>query len=124
MYYTELGEIRYRARVEYHNDNLTARNKSRIKELYFDHDFWFNTVISHPSHLIFSIKNLNDIQKFSDRVSAIDKSIELITITLEKEAQEIRSDMESAMYNAGFHWWYFIEYLHLFTFKINPKSYK
>ena len=122
MYYTELGDIRYRARVEYYNRNLTARNKSRIRELYFDHDFWFNTTISHPTHLIFSIKNLDDIQKFSDRVSVIDKSIELITITLEREAQEIRHDMESAMYNAGFHWWYFIEYLHLFTFKISPKS--
>jgi hypothetical protein len=52
----------------------------------------------------------------------MDKSIELITITLEREAQEIRHDMESAMHDAGFHWWYFIEYLNLFTFKISPKS--
>jgi glycosyltransferase involved in cell wall biosynthesis len=124
MYYSDLGEIRYRARVEYYNTNLTARNKNRIKELYFDHDFWFNKKIEHASHLIFSIKNINDIQNFSNRLASVDGSIESITITLEKEAQDIRPEVESAISNAGFPWWYFIEFRNLFTFRINTKSYK
>lgn len=121
MYYTELGDIRYRARVEYYNSNLTARNKSRIRELYFDHDFWFNMTISHPTHLIFSIKNIQDIETFTNRLSTIDPSLEQIVVTLEIEALDIRSDMESAIYNAGFAGWYFIDFSKI-TFILNPKA--
>jgi glycosyltransferase involved in cell wall biosynthesis len=124
MFYSDLGKITYRARVEYYKNVLSARNRNRISELYFDHDFWFNEKIDHPSHLIFSIKNLSDLENLSNRLSSIDKSIEEILITLEKEAQDIRSEVESAISNAGFPWWYFIEFGNLFTFRINPKSYK
>lgn len=121
MYYSDLGKIRYRARVEYYNTNLTARNKNRIKDLYFDHDFWFNKKIEHPSHLIFSIKNIQDIEAFTNRLSTIDPSLEQIVVTLEIEALDIRSDMESAIHNAGFSWWYFIDFSKI-TFILNPKA--
>ena len=121
MYYSDLGKIRYRARVEYYNTNLTARNKNRIKDLYFDHDFWFNKKIEHPSHLIFSIKNIQDIETFTNRLLTIDPSLEQIVVTLEIEALDIRSDMESAIHNAGFSWWYFIDFSKI-TFILNPKA--
>ena len=121
MYYSNLGSITYRARVEYYNSNLNARDRNRIGELYFDHDFWFNKKIEHPSHLIFSIKNIHDIETFTNRLSTIDPSLEQIAVTLEIEALDIRSDMESAIHNAGFSWWYFIDFSKI-TFILNPKS--
>jgi len=121
MYYSNLGSITYRARVEYYNSNLNARDRNRIDELYFDHDFWFNKKIEHPSHLIFSIKNIQDIETFTNRLSTIDPSLEQIVVTLEIEALDIRSDMESAIHNAGFSWWYFIDFTKI-TFILNPKA--
>ena len=121
MYYSNLGSITYRARVEYYNSNLNARDRNRIGELYFDHDFWFNKKIEHPSHLIFSIKNIHDIETFTNRLSTIDPSLEQIVVTLEIEALDIRSDMESAIHNAGFSWWYFIDFSKI-TFILNPKA--
>ena len=121
MYYSNLGSITYRARVEYYNSDLNARDRNRIDELYFDHDFWFNKKIEHPSHLIFSIKNIQDIEAFTNRLSTIDPSLEQIVVTLEIEALDIRSDMESAIYNAGFSWWYFIDFSKI-TFILNPKA--
>jgi len=122
MYYSNLGSITYRARVEYYNSKLNARDRNRIGELYFDHDFWFNEKISCPSHLIFSIKNIQDIETFANRLSTVDPSIEQITITLETEALSIKSEMESAIYNSGFSWWYFIDFRNMFTFVLNPKA--
>ena len=122
MYYSNLGSITYRARVEYYNSDLNARGRNRIDELYFDHDFWFNKKIEHPSHLIFSIKNIQDIETFTNRLSTIDPSLEQIVVTLEIEALDIRSDMESAIHNAGFSWWYFIDFWNMFTFVLNPKA--
>jgi len=121
MYYSNLGSITYRARVEYYNSDLNARGRNRIGELYFDHDFWFNKKIEHPSHLIFSIKNIQDIETFTNRLSTIDPSLEQIVVTLEIEALDIRSDMESAIHNAGFSWWYFIDFNKI-TFILNPKA--
>ena len=121
MYYSNLGSITYRARVEYYNSDLNARDRNRIDELYFDHDFWFNEKIDYPSHLIFSIKNIQDIETFTNRLSTIDPSLEQIVVTLEIEALDIRSDMESAIYNAGFSWWYFIDFTKI-TFILNPKA--
>jgi glycosyltransferase involved in cell wall biosynthesis len=121
MYYSNLGSITYRARVEYYNSDLNARDRNRIGELYFDHDFWFNKKIEHPSHLIFSIKNIQDIETFTNRLSTIDPSLEQIVVTLEIEALDIRSDMESAIHNAGFSWWYFIDFSKI-TFILNPKG--
>ena len=121
MYYSNLGSITYRARVEYYNSDLNARDRNRIGELYFDHDFWFNKKIEHPSHLIFSIKNIQDIETFTNRLSTIDPSLEQIVVTLEIEALDIRSDMESAIHNAGFSWWYFIDFSKI-TFILNPKE--
>jgi glycosyltransferase involved in cell wall biosynthesis len=122
MYYSNLGSITYRARVEYYNSKLNARDRNRIGELYFDHDFFFNDKIEYPSHLIFSIKNLGDIETFANRLSTVDPSIEQIVITLETEAQGIKSEMESAIYNAGFAGWYFIDFWNMFTFVLNPKA--
>jgi glycosyltransferase involved in cell wall biosynthesis len=122
MFYSDLGKIRYRARVEYYNNELTARNKSRINQLYFDHDFWFNRTVDYPSHLIFSIKDLNDIRVFSDRVSKIEPSVEQIVITLEEEAKDLRNEMEAAFYEAGIGAWYFIAFYDLFTYRINAKE--
>lgn len=121
MYYSNLGSITYRARVEYYNSDLNARDRNRIGELYFDHDFWFNKKIEHPSHLIFSIKNIQDIETFTNRLSTIDPLLEQIVVTLEIEALDIRSDMESAIHNAGFSWWYFIDFSKI-TFILNPKA--
>ena len=121
MYYSNLGSITYRARVEYYNSDLNARDRNRIGELYFDHNFWFNKKIEYPSHLIFSIKNIQDIETFTNRLSTIDTSIEQIVVTLEIEALDIRSDMESAIYNAGFAGWYFIDFSKI-TFILNPKA--
>ena len=121
MYYSNLGSITYRARVEYYNSDLNARDRNRIGELYFDHDFWFNKKIEHPSHLIFSIKNIQDIETFTNRLSTIDPLLEQIVVTLEIEALDIRSDMESAIHNAGFSWWYFIDFSKI-TFILNPKG--
>ena len=42
MYYSNLGSITYRARAEYYNNKINARDRNRISELYFDHDFFFN----------------------------------------------------------------------------------
>jgi glycosyltransferase involved in cell wall biosynthesis len=122
MYYSDLGKIRYRARIEYYNRNLTARNKSRIRGLYFDHDFWFNEQILYPSHLIFSIKDSKDIEILSNRLSSMEPSIEQMTITLEKEAQHLKDAVTEAMYGAGISAWYFIDFYDLFTFRINAKE--
>ena len=122
MYYSNLGSITYRARAEYYNNKINARDRNRISELYFDHDFFFNEKIEYPSHLIFSVKNLDDIETFANRLSTMDSSIEQITITLETEAQGIKSEMESAIYNAGFPSWYFIDFWNMFTFILNPKA--
>ena len=122
MFYSDLGKIKYRARVEYYNRELTSRNRSRIKELYFDHDFWFNKKSEFPSHLIFSIKNLDDIRIFSDRLSDMDASIECVLITIEKEALHLRDDIEAAIYKAGISGWYFIDFFDILTFRINTKE--
>ena len=121
MFYSNLGSINYRARVEYHNDKLNARDKNRISELYFDHDFWFNEKIDFPSHLIFSIKNTHDIERFSERMLSHnhDESITSIVITLEAEANDMRYDLESAMFNSGFPSWYYIEFMGIVTFTIS-----
>jgi hypothetical protein len=72
--------------------------------------------------LIFSIKDLNDIQVFSDRVAKIEPSVEQIVITLEEEAKDLRNEMESAFYEAGIGAWYFIAFYDLFTYRINAKE--
>lgn len=38
------------------------------------------------------------------------------------EEHVIKSEMESAIYNAGFPPWYFIDFWNMFTFILNPKA--
>ena len=121
MYYSDLGNIKYRARVEYHNSNLSARDRNLISELYFDHDFIFNEKSPHPSHLIFSIRNESDIENFKNRLSVIDKSIVSIIVTAEEEAQDIKEKIESSIYEVGLNGWYFIGYGGVFTYCITPE---
>lgn len=122
MYHSNLGRISYRASVEYYNRNITARDRIKIGELYFDHDFHFNSKTNHSSHLIFSVGSVDDIVAYSERTSVIEDSLEEIVITLESGAKEIKDQMESAIYASGFGGWYFIDYGDLYTYLINPRT--
>lgn len=108
FYYSNLSEIVYRARVEYHNKNLTARKRNKISELYYDHDIFFEEKIPNPSHIIFSISDQNDIDAMKKRVGSIDSPLEQVLIYLSDE--RMKDHLESEMYSCGIPGWYFIMY--------------
>ena len=121
FFHTNLGKIKYRARVEYYNNALTARKRNRIRELYFDHDISFSSKIDYPSHLVFAVENEKDIEWVKERLSEREGSVVEITITLNLGSERFKKEMEDTLRSCGIYGWYYIDY-GCITYCINAKE--